>query len=459
MRVTALALLFTASAALAAPPLPILPSSPLKKHIKNVVVLVQENRSFDNFFGGLTYDSNIDSLANAEAKTNLKFCNPVNVTVPNSLLACAGPNVGSDVDSDDPNHGIAGINMQLFSTWHPDEAAVKSGAQKPNMNGFLYEQEVAHKTTNVTRAAEAFNYYTQSDIPVFTALAQNYVLFDRWFADVPGPTNPNRAYLTSGTSHGHGKNDAGFNWGGLPQRSIFQALSERGISWINYSNSTTSPTGYKAPNTTYPGFNPDAIFYNWTVSDPARLARVQPIKNFFDNAKKGTLPQFTWLNPECCSFDSFHPPSPIHVGEGFVKSVYEALRSSPQWEETLFVLTFDEHGGFADHVSPPVNVPAGDALTYTENAPDGKLITFDFTRLGVRVPTLLISPWVEKGKLEQTGPNKSGVYSHCSIIATISKLFDLTDTTPRTEWVSTFEHLISDKKRDTPKTLPAPATF
>lgn len=87
---------------------------------------------------------------------------------------------------------------------------------------------------------------------MFNSIAENFVLFDRWFAAVPGPTNPNRAYITSGTSHGHGHNDDDFENYALPQKSIFQALSEAGISWINYQNSTTGP-GL--------GFNPDAAFY------------------------------------------------------------------------------------------------------------------------------------------------------------------------------------------------------
>ncbi|RJE16599.1 Phosphatidylglycerol specific phospholipase, partial [Aspergillus sclerotialis] len=82
------------------------------------------------------------------------------------------------------------------------------------------------------------------------------------------------------------------------------------------------------------------------------------------------------------------------MGEGFIKGIYEALRASPQWDETLFILTFDEHGGFADHVPPPEGIPPGDNLTYTEEAGDGKPATFHFDRLGIRVPTVLISPWV-----------------------------------------------------------------
>jgi phospholipase C len=112
----------------------------------------------------------------------------------------------------------------------------------------------------------------------------------------------------------------------------------------------------------------------------------------------------------CCDYFSFHSPSPVSLGESFIKGVYQALRASPQWDSTLFVLTFDERGGFADHVPPPKNVPAGGSLTYTEKAFDSKNISFDFTRLGIHVPTLVISPWVGKGVVENKGGNQGGEY-------------------------------------------------
>jgi phospholipase C len=103
---------------------------------------------------------------------------------------------------------------------------------------FITEQSITYNTTNVTRVAEVINYYTQDQVRVFATMAENFVLFDRWFCSVPGPTNPNRAYVTSGTSNGHGRNDAAFLQFALPQKSIFQALSEKGITWTNYQVSS-----------------------------------------------------------------------------------------------------------------------------------------------------------------------------------------------------------------------------
>lgn len=402
----------------------------IASRIKHVVVLVLENRSFDNFCGDFDYDPNIDGLRHT------KFCNPVNVSIVDSQQICAEA-IEPDVTPDDPNHSITGNNLELYGTYHPTDAS------KEIMDGFLTEQERVFHPANITRARKAIDYYASSHMRVFEAMAQNFVLFDRWFCSVPGPTNPNRAYLTAGTSHGHGRNDGDFDTSSINIRSVFQALSEKDVSWINYSNTT--------------GFLPDALFYTWTVTSGTGKTNVKPIAHFYDDAKAGKLPQFTYINPECCSFDSFHPPSPITIGSDFIKGVYKALRSSPQWENTLFILTFDENGGFGDHVPPPTNVPAGDSITYTETAADGKNYTFAFDRLGVRVPTLLISPWVPKGKVEKKGNNNGGEYSHTSIIAFLNKLWDINLHTPRVDFSSTFEHLILNKPRDDDdvvKTLP-----
>ncbi|KAL2823775.1 phosphoesterase family-domain-containing protein [Aspergillus cavernicola] len=403
--------------------------------IKNVVVLVQENLSFDAIAGGLTYNPDIDGLVNNT------FCNPANIADPHSPQVCA-KSTAKNIAPDDPDHSIAGGNQQVYGTDHPNLSI-----HRPTMQGFVTEQIRSHGIKgDLSRAAEVINYYTPEHVPIFNALAENYLLFDRWFASVPGPTNPNRAYLTSGTSHGHGFNDRGFDVSTLPQTSIFEQLSAANISWINYSNAT--------------GFAPDAMFYRWTVQSGHSRTNIKPIDKFYTDAATGKLPRFTWINPECCSYTSFHPPSPVNLGEGFVKSIYEAIRSSPQWNETLFILTFDEHGGFADHVPPPENVPPGDSLQYTEVAGDGRPTTFHFDRLGIRVPTLLISPWVEKGAVVHTPRKETGEYTHTSILKYLAELWGLDVLTPRVEWSPSFKDLIQDDCReDTPVLLPEPVEF
>ncbi|TKA65372.1 hypothetical protein B0A49_08597, partial [Cryomyces minteri] len=141
-----------------------------KSKIKNVVVLVEENRSFDNFCGGFNYRNDIDGLV---GKT---FCNPVNASIPGSPTVCAKP-IANDVALDDPPHGLSGVNYQIFGTFHPPSNADVS---MEKMNGFVTEQATTFKSGgNATRAAEAINYYAPEHLRVFEALAKEYVLFDK----------------------------------------------------------------------------------------------------------------------------------------------------------------------------------------------------------------------------------------------------------------------------------------
>lgn len=413
------------------------PTSSGMDNIKNVVVLVQENRSFDTLAGGFTYNPDIDGLVNQI------YCNPANVSVPSSEDVCAA-GIAKNIASDDPDHTITGVNMQIFGNYHPKSSS------KSTMGGFVTEQSYMYSLQNdMMEAAEVINYYKPDLVPVTNAMAENYVLFDRWFASIPGPTDPNRAYLTSGTSHGHGDNGEVFYNSGMPQKSIFEQLSEKGISWINYENTTNIGAG---------SFPPDAMFYEWTAK--SAQDKILPLSQFYEDAKAGSLPQFTWINPECCDYMSMHPKSPINMGENFMKGIYEAIRNSPQWNQTLFIVTWDEHGGFADHVVPPTGVPPGDNLPYVEKANDGKNYTFNFDRLGVRVPTLLISPWVEKGVVQ----NKPGIgeneFTHTSILKFVSELWGLDSLTPRVDWSPSFGNLITNNFRDdTPEQLPDAAGY
>lgn len=264
------------------------------------------------------------------------------------------------------------------------------------------------------------------------------------------PTNPNRAALTSGTSYGHGTNDEAFDNHAFPQRSIFQQLTETGHSWINYWD-TAGGTG------------PDAEFYNWTYTSN-NTNKVKALEKFYTDAAAGALPEFSYVNPSCCGVgtNSMHPSGLISDGEKLIKNVYDALRAGPQWNETLFILSFDETGGFHDHVPPPL-APRPDNLTYTATTPNGKDYTFNFNRLGGRIPTLLISPWVGKGYVEQKGTSITGdsvSYSASSILRTLGYLWDFDPFTPRVEYAPSFEHLVQTRSRDnTPTALPSPVPF
>ncbi|KAJ5626008.1 hypothetical protein N7510_002317 [Penicillium lagena] len=446
-------LLAFAAAAGAIPHKPRVPHSPssienLKSHVKNVVVLVMENRSLDNLLGGQTI-AGLDNPIHSGP-----FCNPYNVTDPSQGYHCS---VAKDYDSvtDDPSHAVTGNTMEFFSQWTPNNAAIADGKLVPNNNGFIHEQihnygASANETVKAMLAKQVMNYYTEDQTPVLTSLVQNFLTFNHWHSDVAGPTDPNRFAVVAGTSAGHGSNDATFGTYAFTQRSIFQQLGETDHTWLNYWD-TAGGTG------------PEAHWFAWTNAT-SNQDKVVSMDQFYTDAASGSLPEFSYLNPSCCGVGttSMHDSGLISDGEAFIKKVYESLRASPQWEETLFVLTFDESGGFHDHVPPPL-ATRPDNLTYTEKAPNGEEYTLEFNRLGGRIPTLLISPWVSKGYVEQKGTNYRGQtqsYSASSLLRTLGYLWNFEPFTPRVEDAASFDHLIqSSPRKNTPKKLPTPHTF
>jgi phospholipase C len=232
--------------------------------------------------------------------------------------------------------------------------------------------------------------------------------------------------------------------------SIFQAVAEKGVTWLNYWD-TAGGTG------------PDSQAYTWTL-ESGNQNKTVPMTQFYSDALAGNLPQFSYLNPSCCgpNTTSMHDSGLISDGEAFLKQVYESLRAGPQWKDTLFIITFDESGGYHDHVAPPL-APPPDDLTYTELAPTGINYTYTFNRLGGRIPTHLISPWVAEGAVEQFGENSFGdTVSYCasSILRTLGYLWDFEPFNDRVEWSPSFDHLIQHKSLDDViRTLPTPHTF
>jgi len=226
--------------------------------------------------------------------------------------------------------------------------------------------------------------------------------------------------------------------------------TSKGLSWRNYDGTNGD-------------FLPDSMFFNWTAQNAK--SNVVPLENFYQDAYLGLLPQISYINPSCCGLNtnSMHPSGNVSFGQVLVKQVYEALRAGPQWEKTLLVLTYDETGGFFDHVAPPLAVRPDDK-TYTETAPDGSSYTLTFDRLGGRMPTWLISPYAPKGYVENYGVNpvtgESESYSATSVLKTLGYLWDLEDFTPRVSQSPAFDHLIGPEARSSaPTTLAIPSPF
>ncbi|KAJ3348045.1 hypothetical protein HDU91_006642 [Kappamyces sp. JEL0680] len=272
-------------------------------------------------------------------------------------------------------------------------------------------------------------------LPVTYALAQEFGVVDDWFASVPGPTYPNRHFLHCATAKGKTGNSlnvlgqSGVNvFKGLDCETTFSNMESSGKSWKVYAD----------------GITPSLLLYS-DFRKPRNLAKIKPFHSFVQDAMQGTLPQYSYIDPNFLKADN-HPPHNLGNGEAFVKLVYETLRSSPLWENSLLVVTYDEHGGFYDHVPPPVDVPIPD------NAPvDPPVGDFKFDRLGVRVPTLLISPWIPKGQVFRSG-HHGRYFEHSSISATLKRMFGLAKyLTRRDQWAVSLHSVanyLAEPRRD-----------
>ena len=181
---------------------------------------------------------------------------------------------------------------------------------------------------------------------------------------------------------------------------------------------------------------------------------MHPYKKFLKDAASGDLPDYTYIDPDFEKNDN-HPPHNLYSGESFLHSVYKAVRSSPLWNETLLIVTYDEHGGFYDHVVPPVDVPAPDQESANPDPPssDG----FKFTRLGVRVPAILISPWIPKSSIFRSASSSRANIEHSSISKTLMRIFDLPRSlSKRDEWAVSLHQCVSflnTSRSDAPLTL------
>ncbi|KAJ5097637.1 hypothetical protein N7456_008358 [Penicillium angulare] len=416
----------------------------LRDKIENVVWVMLENRAYDNILGGVHRDG-LDNVVN-----NGPFWNPQLV---NDTKSRKWSSHFKDYDSvlHDPDHSVTGNNFEFFGTYTPDNEAIANGTLKPNLKGFVERQMTSYPDISAQRATdEVLGYYSESEIPTLVDLIDEFTTFNYWHSCVPGPTNPNRLCAVSGTADGHGENDDSFLDSGVDIPSIFQVASEKGISWHNYDGTNGA-------------FLPDSLFFNWTAANAK--SNVVPLENFYQDAYLGLLPQLSYVNPSCCDLNtnSMHPNGNVSFGQVLVKQVYDAVRAGPQWDKTLILLTFDETGGFFDHVVPPLAIRPDDK-TYTETAPNGEEYTLNFDRLGGRMPTWLISPYAPRGYIENYGTNpstgKSESYSATSVLKTLGYLWDLEDFTPRVSHSPAFDHLIGPKARDSAvETLANPHTF
>lgn len=390
--------------------------------IKTIVVLVLENRSFDHMLGWMkrSINPNINGVTGRE-------CNPVSTNKTDPGMICFTDD--AEFVDPDPGHSFEAVQQQVFGS-----------GTVPTMTGFV-EQAL---TMSQDLSETVMKGFRPESLPVYATLASEFAVFDRWFSSIPGPTQPNRLFVYSATSHGSTSHVKKLLAKGFPQKTIFDSLHENGMNFgIYYQN---------VPNT---------LFYRNLRKLKYILKFHQYDLKFKKDARDGKLPSLTVIEPRYFDLKGMpgnddHPSHDVANGQKLVKEVYETLRGSPQWNETLLIITYDEHGGFYDHVETPyVNVPNPDGNTGP--AP----YFFKFDCLGVRVPTIMVSPWIKKGTVISgpKGPAPNSEFEHSSIPATIKKIFNLTSNflTHRDAWAGTFEEVVGEltsPRTDCPETLP-----
>ncbi|XVF56681.1 hypothetical protein PTKIN_Ptkin06aG0140000 [Pterospermum kingtungense] len=404
-------------------------SSATSSPIKTVVLLVLENRSFDHILGWFkSLNPEIDGVTGSES-------NPFSTSDPNSDQVTFQDNSGY-VDPD-PDHTFQGIYEQVSGkTWDTD---YPDRNPEIKMNGFV--QNAERRTAGLSE--NVMNGFKPELVPVFKELVTEFAVCDRWFSSLPAPTQPNRLFIHSATSHGATGNETQQLIEGYPQKTIFESLEESGFSFGIYYQSFPATASYR------------------NLRDLKYVDNFHPYDlSFKRHCEKGKLPNYVVIEPRyfdvlTAAANDDHPSHDISEGQKLVKEIYEALRSSPQWNEILFVIIYDEHGGFYDHVPTPTGVPSPDDIVGPQP------YNFKFDSLGVRVPAILVSPWIEPGTVLHgpSGPYPTSEFEHSSIPATLKKIFNLKEfLTKRDAWAGSFDIVVnrSTPRTDCPEKLPEP---
>jgi phospholipase C len=381
--------------------------------IDHVIVLMQENRSFDTYFGQLHFEGQSAAEPEPKGASNPDPTNP------------GGP----------PIKAFHKTNYcevaDLDHSWN--------GAHREYDNGAMGGFTAANATTADPTGSRAMGYYDQKDLPFYYALYNTFATSDRYFSSVLSQTFPNRFYLLAGTSFGHIRNDLPPP-DGFTQPTIFNLLDAAGISWRIYYSQI-----------------PFAFEFSY-VRDHA-AGHVFPISQYYVDAAAGNLPQVSFVDPVFASQADTetdeHPPSNVQVGERFVSDVTNALFTSPNWSSSAMFLTYDENGGYYDHVAPPP-APVPDNIPPMLQPGD---VPGAFDRYGFRVPVVVISPYSRPHFVSHV------VDDHTSILKFIETRFGLPSLTNRDAHADAMLGFFdfSHPSFATPPTLPAapidPAQF
>ncbi|MDT0448557.1 alkaline phosphatase family protein [Streptomyces hesseae] len=384
-----------------------MPGNARLNQIDHIVVLMQENRSFDHMLGFLYPDKKTPSGKPFEGLTgeesNPGDSGPVTVFKIDTSTPDAYFMPGAD-----PREGYKPTNTQLFRTETPD-----TPTSVPTMDGFVdsfadalqFDPQHGREVYPGTKPANIMGCFTPEALPVLSGLARGFAVCDQWYSSVPTMTLPNRGFALAGTSLGHMDDKEAHFPIAFDTPSIFGALGDR-VGWAIYSGGRLLTRR------------------DFRDTQQASDSHFGDLAAFKAAAANGTLPQgFIFLEPnwDGTNGNDQHPVHDVAYGEQLMLDVYNALRDGPDWNKTLLIITYDEHGGCYDHAPPPSGAAP----------PDGSQgqFGFGFTRFGVRVPTVLVSPLIEEETVFRVDGGTP--LDHTSLLKTIEERWDVAPLTKR----------------------------
>jgi len=339
-----------------------------------------ENRSFDHMLGWLQSPAyQIDGLDGTQFNLDSTGAKVV-VTKDAEYSGDYDPDVAHDFDD---------VTHQIFGTISPAADA------QPTMSGFV--ADYGDVSQSVDKSHHVMKCFDPDKIPVLTTLAQQYAVCTRWFSSVPGPTLPNRAYAHAATSVGHV--DMTINWW-KESKTIYELLTDKEFSArIYYTDATIALTYGGMIDRQDEFFEPDFEQFYRDCKNPDNMPNYIFLEPRYNASADDPLPA-----------SDQHPDHDVEEGETLIQKVYDAIRSNQKtWESTLLVIVYDEHGGLYDHIPPPAAV--------SPDGIDSANPAFKFDRLGVRVPAVLVSPFIKAGTIVGLE------FDHSSLAATAQQIF------------------------------------
>lgn len=448
----------------------------LLKRYKKFVVVVMENRSFDHYFGHLSLPrsqggegrSDVNGFKNLDAHANPDLNG-------NKIRPFRSANLGiGDIDHEweachaqfngGKNDGFVRAHQEDLEQLGRHVEGLERGEEVPPPHCLGTKDEQGFARCGDPTDPMAF--YGREETPVFHTLLDEYTLCDNWFSSVMGPTWPNRYYIHAGSAGSRKVNKPLSGLGSVARNSIFGYVAHHRSDFAEEYPDLDSkrmcvnffadvpllpimfPTGFGLGDgldwvSFLPNFNYAHLFdapREGGMADLERLAggvfgermpkglidfiaQARRSPTFETMCKEGTLPPISYIEPpyQLAPMDD-HPPHNIMAGQAFVSSIYKMLRESPDWEQTLMIVTYDEHGSFYDHVAPGV--------VNEEEDPE-------FRQLGFRVPALVIGKGIKRGHVSKVK------YDHCSILSTFNSRFQMDAANARIEKAKTVAECIA----------------